>query len=128
MYVYPLPHARSHILIFQIAILHPNPRRSRVRFDYDTTTHAHQLTGSSAEVIKIEHPTKGDDTRHWGPPYAKYKEGSGKEGHGESAYFFAVWRIPPLSRLVANICFLGQSEQEISRAVFSTQIGRQYTT
>jgi len=43
-----------------------------------------------AEVIKIEHPTKGDDTRHWGPPYAKYIEGSGKEGTGESAYFLAV--------------------------------------
>ncbi|KAH8662931.1 caib/baif family protein-like protein [Tricladium varicosporioides] len=52
-----------------------------------------QILGDlGAEVIKIEHPTKGDDTRHWGPPYAKYKEGSGKEGHGESAYFFAVNR------------------------------------
>ncbi|TVY90886.1 Succinate--hydroxymethylglutarate CoA-transferase, partial [Lachnellula willkommii] len=50
------------------------------------------LTNISAEVIKIEHPTKGDDTRHWGPPYAKYKEGSGQEGPGESAYFFAVNR------------------------------------
>ncbi|RAL63840.1 hypothetical protein DID88_003483 [Monilinia fructigena] len=44
------------------------------------------------EVIKVEHPTKGDDTRHWGPPYAKYLDGSGKEGPGESAYFFAVNR------------------------------------
>lgn len=43
-----------------------------------------------AEVVKIEHPTRGDDTRAWGPPYAKYKEGSGKEGPGESAYFLAV--------------------------------------
>jgi succinate--hydroxymethylglutarate CoA-transferase len=41
-------------------------------------------------VIKIEHPTKGDDTRHWGPPYAKYIDGSGREGIGESAYFIAV--------------------------------------
>ena len=48
------------------------------------------LTNISAEVIKVEHPTKGDDTRQWGPPYAKYKEGSGKEGDGESAYFLSV--------------------------------------
>lgn len=49
-----------------------------------------QTHSPSAEVIKVEHPTRGDDTRHWGPPYAKYLEGSGKEGPGESAYFFAV--------------------------------------
>ncbi|KAI9644759.1 hypothetical protein NHQ30_006786 [Ciborinia camelliae] len=52
-----------------------------------------QILGDlGAEVIKVEHPTKGDDTRHWGPPYAKYLDGSGKDGPGESAYFFAVNR------------------------------------
>ncbi|MAB91192.1 MAG: formyl-CoA transferase, partial [Planctomycetes bacterium] len=50
-----------------------------------------QILGDlGAEVIKVEHPTRGDDTRAWGPPYAKYVEGSGKEGPGESAYFLAV--------------------------------------
>jgi len=44
----------------------------------------------SAEVIKVEHPTRGDDTRQWGPPYAKYLPESGKEGPGESAYYLAV--------------------------------------
>ncbi|RDL42142.1 Uncharacterized protein BP5553_02121 [Venustampulla echinocandica] len=52
-----------------------------------------QILGDlGAEVIKVEHPTRGDDTRHWGPPYAKYKPDSGKEGVGESAYFLAVNR------------------------------------
>lgn len=46
----------------------------------------------SAEVIKIEHPTRGDDTRAWGPPYAAYTAESGLSGPGESAYFLAVNR------------------------------------
>ena len=24
-----------------------------------------------ADVLKVEHPERGDDTRHWGPPFAK---------------------------------------------------------
>jgi crotonobetainyl-CoA:carnitine CoA-transferase CaiB-like acyl-CoA transferase len=39
-----------------------------------------------AEVIKVEHPERGDDTRHWGPPFAG--EGEARE----SAYFLAVNR------------------------------------
>lgn len=48
-----------------------------------------------AEVIKVEHPERGDDTRAWGPPYAKYVEGTRREGPGESAYFLAVKYISP---------------------------------
>nr|KMM72848.1 formyl-coenzyme A transferase [Coccidioides posadasii RMSCC 3488] len=51
-----------------------------------------QILGDlGAEVIKIEHPVRGDDTRAWGPPFAKYKEGT-KDGPGESAYYLAVNR------------------------------------
>ncbi|KFA78160.1 hypothetical protein S40288_01361 [Stachybotrys chartarum IBT 40288] len=46
----------------------------------------------SAEVIKVEHPVRGDDTRAWGPPYAKYQADSNVEGPGESAYFLGVNR------------------------------------
>ena len=40
------------------------------------------LADLGADVIKIEHPERGDDTRHWGPPFA----GS------EAAYFLSVNR------------------------------------
>lgn len=40
-------------------------------------------------MIKVEHPERGDDTRAWGPPYAKYEDAS-KKGPGESAYYLAV--------------------------------------
>jgi succinate---hydroxymethylglutarate CoA-transferase len=40
-----------------------------------------------AEVIKVEHPQRGDDTRAWGPPFAAPTRGSGP---GESAYFLSV--------------------------------------
>ncbi|CAH0035291.1 unnamed protein product [Clonostachys rhizophaga] len=43
-----------------------------------------------ADVIKIEHPTRGDDTRAWGPPYASYTDG--RTGIGESAYYLSVNR------------------------------------
>jgi succinate--hydroxymethylglutarate CoA-transferase len=52
-----------------------------------------QILGDlGAEVIKVEHPVRGDDTRAWGPPYAKYTNDS-KEGPGESAYYLAVCHI-----------------------------------
>lgn len=57
---------------------------------YEFIRKDHSLTSQRAEVIKIEHPTRGDDTRAWGPPYATYTEQSGKQGLGESAYFLAV--------------------------------------
>lgn len=42
-----------------------------------------------AEVIKIERPGSGDDTRSWGPPYLK--DAAGNDTH-EAAYFLAANR------------------------------------
>lgn len=41
-----------------------------------------QLADMGARVIKVEHPSRGDDTRAWGPPFAS----------GESVYFLSVNR------------------------------------
>ena len=46
------------------------------------------LADLGAEVIKVERPGAGDDTRLWGPPFAATAEG----GRGDAAYFFAANR------------------------------------
>ena len=50
---------------------------------------AQNLADLGAEVIKIERPGTGDDTRAWGPPWRG--GGDAKETH-ESAYFLSVNR------------------------------------
>jgi crotonobetainyl-CoA:carnitine CoA-transferase CaiB-like acyl-CoA transferase len=49
-----------------------------------------QLLGDlGAEVLKIERPGAGDDTRKWGPPYV---EGQGGAATAESAYYLCANR------------------------------------
>ncbi len=49
-----------------------------------------QLLGDlGADVIKIERPGAGDDTRKWGPPYLKDRDG---EDRAESAYYLSCNR------------------------------------
>ena len=50
---------------------------------------AQNLADLGAEVIKVERPGSGDDTRGWGPPYMK--DAAGKDT-SEAAYFVSVNR------------------------------------
>jgi len=50
---------------------------------------AQNLADLGAEVIKVERPGAGDDTRGWGPPWMK--DGAGRDT-AESAYFLSVNR------------------------------------
>ena len=43
-----------------------------------------QLADMGAEVIKIEKPNEGDDTRRWGPPWLEHSQ--------ESAYYLSANR------------------------------------
>jgi len=47
------------------------------------------LADLGADVIKVERPKTGDDTRSWGPPYAKNKDGSDST---EAAYYLTANR------------------------------------
>jgi crotonobetainyl-CoA:carnitine CoA-transferase CaiB-like acyl-CoA transferase len=50
---------------------------------------ASQMLGDlGAEVVKIEHPERGDDTRGWGPPFVNDTQGQAVE----SAYFLCANR------------------------------------
>ncbi|MCA7957873.1 CoA transferase [Burkholderia multivorans] len=50
---------------------------------------AQTLADFGADVIKIERPGAGDDTRHWGPPYLKDAHGADT---AEAAYYLAANR------------------------------------
>jgi len=47
------------------------------------------LADLGAEVIKVEKPGEGDDTRHWGPPFLRDDQG---RDTAESAYYIAANR------------------------------------
>ncbi len=66
-----MPHALSHITVLDLSRVLAGPFATMILGDY------------GAEIIKIEQPGRGDDARHWGPPFT---------AGGQSAYFLCANR------------------------------------
>jgi crotonobetainyl-CoA:carnitine CoA-transferase CaiB-like acyl-CoA transferase len=66
-----------------------------------------------ADVIKIERPGAGDDTRSWGPPFLKDKDGSITR---ESGYYLSVNR----GKRSVTIDISAPEGQDIVRQLAST--------
>ncbi len=70
---------------------------------------AGQLLGDlGADVIKVERPGEGDDTRGWGPPFLEDRDGNPT---GESAYYLSANR----SKRSVTIDFTVPAGQELVR-------------
>ncbi|MDJ0278360.1 CaiB/BaiF CoA-transferase family protein [Sphingomonas sp. 2R-10] len=63
------------------------------------------LADLGAEVVKVERPGTGDDTRHWGPPFVTAPDGSNRD----AAYFHATNR-GKRSVAIDIACAEGQAE------------------
>jgi len=72
-----MPRPLSHIRVLDLSRVLAGPWASQ------------NLADLGAEVIKIERPGSGDDTRAWGPPFLK--DADGRETN-ESAYYLSVNR------------------------------------
>jgi crotonobetainyl-CoA:carnitine CoA-transferase CaiB-like acyl-CoA transferase len=70
------------------------------------------LADMGADVIKVERPGSGDDTRAWGPPYLKPSKG---KASGEAAYFHCANR----GKLSITVDFTKSEGQDIIRRLLA---------
>lgn len=71
---------------------------------------AQTLADLGAEVVKVERPGAGDDTRQWGPPFLPGPDG---EATAESAYFLAANR----GKKSITLDISGDRGREVARAL-----------
>jgi len=73
----PMSSALSHIRVLELSRILAGPWAGQM------------LADLGAEIIKVEKPIQGDDTRHWGPPFLNNKI---DDTPTESAYFLSANR------------------------------------
>ncbi|MFM9971150.1 MAG: CaiB/BaiF CoA transferase family protein, partial [Burkholderiales bacterium] len=93
-----MPGALSHIRVLDLSRVLAGP------------TCAQTLADLGAEVIKIERPGSGDDTRGWAPPYLKDEKG---HDTSEAAYYLSCNR----NKHSVTVDIAQQEGQEIIRAL-----------
>lgn len=67
----------SHLKVLDLSRILAGPWAGQVFADF------------GAEVIKVERPERGDDTRHWGPPYLQDAQGADTD---DAAYYLSANR------------------------------------